>query len=250
MTFILPVGQLVMPNIGQYGISHIDPNRIDECQCAMLYAIGTHPEHRGRGLGEAVTRAAAEHAIRRGCPTVVLKPAEESLFDFYAGRCGFVPFFEAAETTYTAAELPAAGSDIHSVLPDEYRRLRQAFLSGGAYIDFSERALEYQTRLSEAAGGGLYALTLDGAAYGCAIVERADDAVDIKELLLRSGASAEYAAAAIAAAYPAESYRIRTVRGASAAGNNWQRFGMLYPLSELSSKLSGQSVKWYGPAFD
>ena len=75
--YILPVGDLASSG------RSCGPN------CAMLYAIATLPEYRGHGYGEAVTRAAAELAVQKGFPAVVLKPADDGLFDFYKKRHGF-----------------------------------------------------------------------------------------------------------------------------------------------------------------
>jgi GNAT superfamily N-acetyltransferase len=269
--FILPVGELVLPEDtyfkkqpGQFG-------------CGMLYAIGTLPEYRGRGFGEAVTRAAAEHAAACGYPAVVLRPAEPSLFEFYASRCGFQPFFEAAETAYTALELKPAEPlyTLRSVSPSEYRQQRQACLQGSTYIDMSERSLWYQQQLSATAGGGLYAVYdrdripesenpavgcanpavgcanpavgCANPAVGCVMVERSGGLVEVMELLLRGEGAAKHAMAAVAAQFPAAQYRVRTLCDGS-EHRPCKPFGMIIPFAGIDS--IGQTAKWYGPAFD
>jgi ribosomal protein S18 acetylase RimI-like enzyme len=171
-------------------------------QCAMLYAIATLPECRGRGYGEAVTRAAYEQAIKIGFPAVVLKPADEGLFDFYEKRTEFRAFFDVSEVEFlankmaasenTSSENTSSGDNpdaadattncsqyaLTPVTPAEYRRIRQGLLEGCAYIDMDERSLAYQQYLSEKAGGGLYTLLgsnepngCAGAVVGCAVIE-------------------------------------------------------------------------------
>jgi ribosomal protein S18 acetylase RimI-like enzyme len=257
VAFILPVGNLVLsrreqPFLGQNDNRHFEPSSIDVSQCVMLYAIGTLPQYRGRGLGEAVTRAAAERAAACGYPAVVLKPAEDSLFAFYAQRCGFQPFFEAAEKEFDAGQLPAASRYLLSpVTPAEYRRLRKDYLAGSAYIDFFESSLLYQAQLSEAVGGGLYKLSSDGSDIGCAVVELLDSIVEIKELLTVPEGTVEEAVAAVASRFPAEKYRARIAcNTGSSTGFSCRRFGMISGVSELSSRLSGTYARWYGPAFD
>lgn len=255
--FILPVGQLVLPE------DECLKKQPDQFACGMLYAIGTLPEYRGRGLGEAVTRAAATRAMACGYNAVVLRPAEPGLFDFYAGRCGFQPFFAAAEAAYEAHELKTSEPlyALRAVSPGEYRLQRQACLRGSAYIDASECSLAYQRQLSVSSGGGLYAVynrnkIQDNAnpavgcanpAVGCIIVERSEGLVEVKELLLRGARSVEQAMAAVAAQFPAAKYRVRTPCDGSEP-RRCKPFGMIVPFDGIES--IGQTAKWYGPAFD
>jgi GNAT superfamily N-acetyltransferase len=248
--YILPVGRLALPDSA--GERSGGQNALP---CAMLYAIGTHPDSRGRGLGEAVTRAAAALAADRGYPAVVLRPADEGLFAFYAGRCGFAPFFDAASADCSGPELAAydAGYGLRAVEPGEYRQLRQACLSGSAYIDMTEYCLGYQEKLSALSGGGLYALEDGGGICGCAVVERTDALTAAKELLTQPGGKVLPAAAAIARRFPADRYHYRTpcnptLKKLLQKHLDCKPFGMLLP--PAGRALSVQPVTWYGPAFD
>ena len=64
-------------------------------EARYLYAIATHPDHRGKGYArELIAREAA-------CHPVFLRPMQPSLFDFYA-RAGLVPFSPVQITTGAA----------------------------------------------------------------------------------------------------------------------------------------------------
>ncbi len=250
--YILPVGALALP----------DGRRL---ACAMLYAIATHPDFRGRGYGEAVTRAACAQAVKLGFPAVVLKPADQGLFAFYESRTRFRAFFEADVSEYAAADLPTHSPRLvlSPVSPAEYRRIRQRLLKNCAHIDMDERALAYQLCLCQKTGGGLYALLNDnqssvnagaalgnaGAALGCAVIEReGGGTVHIKELLLSDGCRNGDAVSAATGLLPAEKYIVRALPGTDKSKN--KPFGMLTPPEGCSDVPYVYSAKWYGPAFD
>ncbi len=46
---------------------------------AVLWGVGTLEEHRGRGYGEAVSRAALAHAAERGCTSAALRSGPKSI---------------------------------------------------------------------------------------------------------------------------------------------------------------------------
>lgn len=243
--YAVPVGELVLPRPGP------DRHAVRRYGCAMLYAIATHPDFRGRGCGEAVTREACGLAIRAGCPAVVLKPAEDGLFEFYEKRTAFRTFFETCSGTINRADLPEPRLlSAAQATPEEYRALRNIFLEGAVYIDIDERALNYQNALCGGAGGLVRLIDADGRRdAGCAIVEPDGDVVRIKELL-PGGAMTEEAVAAIAERFPAGRYDVRTPRHRNYCFGAKSRFGMLLRAGLLEIDPSLHSVKWYGPAFD
>jgi ribosomal protein S18 acetylase RimI-like enzyme len=254
--YIVPVGDLVRPG------------RAPE-KCSMLYAIATHPDCRGRGYGEAVTRTAAILAVKSGYPAVVLKPAEDSLFGFYEKRSSFREFFVSCDFQVSSSELaePVHRLSLFPVTPGDYRALRSRCLDGAVYIDADERALSYQSDLYAPAGGGLYAITDGGGlkadpvagfrvggvrvsfggALGCAVAEPAGDRLHIKELLL-CGCNLEEALFALASSFPAAVYDVRTPLCQPPHGGSPRRFGMI--LAGGAPAISSHSVVWYGPAFD
>jgi GNAT superfamily N-acetyltransferase len=251
--YALPVGDLILPD-GEIVLR--DAMRVP---CAMIYAVATHPEFRGRGYGAAVSRAAERLAVGAGFPAAVLKPADAGLFDFYEKHTDFRPFFGAYEFKLTRDQLtPAPAWTPSPVSPGEYRRLRNRFLAGLAYIDADERALGYQQHLSALAGGGLYALLEGGNAVGCAIAEKGGGAIAekggndvvIKELLAADGCRLLDAVSALASLLDSRRYLVRTPTPSEEAHGAPVPFGMLLPVAGLERCRSAQSATWYGPAFD
>jgi len=90
---------------------------------AYIYAVATHPEHRGRGLASRLLEETHAHLKALGYAGAVLKPAK-GLFPFY-GRlgyetCGFVRRFHGV-----SASVPA---EIQEISVAEYARLRRMYL--------------------------------------------------------------------------------------------------------------------------
>ncbi|NLT15254.1 MAG: GNAT family N-acetyltransferase [Clostridiales bacterium] len=256
--YILPVGELVLPCLhidGRPGRQCTEQDSAARCYpVAMLYAIATLPEWRGRGYGEAVTRMACAQAAKKGYPAVVLKPADEGLFAFYEKRTDFRSFFEACEAEYSTADLPARDGHLTMapVSAAEYRRIRQSLLRSCAYIDMEERALTYQQYLCKKAGGGLYKLLRNGGnggCTGCAVIEPGENgAVHMKELLLSPGSRVPDAVSAAVRLVKADRYYVRTLP--SEGGKQNRRFAMLAPVESCPNVSYVYSAKWYGPAFD
>jgi hypothetical protein len=209
----------------------------------MLYAIAALPEARGRGHGGEVTRALTLTAGELGYPAVVLRPGGESLFEYYRRRAGFCDWFYARELACSAHDLPRAhNARLRRLAPREYRAARERQLTGTAHIDADESALEYQRRLCERSGGGMFEITLGGAT-ACAVAEYAPDGTLItRELLALEGDPALFASALLAA-LPAPSVTARC----PARRGDGTRFGMIHTsLAPPPPHISN----WYGPAFD
>ena len=104
---------------------------------AYIYAVATHPDHRGRGLASRLLQDTHAHLLDLGYAGAVLKPAE-GLFPFYERlgyrTCGFVRYFHAAAD---GNPLP-----IRKVSPEEHARLRRcllpenSILQEGVTLDF------------------------------------------------------------------------------------------------------------------
>ncbi|MDR0838078.1 MAG: GNAT family N-acetyltransferase [Oscillospiraceae bacterium] len=165
MGFLMPVGALRVP--GER-----------ELPCAMIYAVATRPDFRGRGAGLAVTRALLETAKGQGFDVVALRPATEELFEFYekAGLrtsfCGFDFAPERAEAALKASRKVTAG---------EYMARREALLRDIPHVAFDERALSYaETLFGE--GGGFF---VDG--DDCLAVDASGGGAVFKEYLAADG---------------------------------------------------------------
>ncbi len=238
--YILPAGSLVTPD-GARGT------------CAMLYAIATLPEYRGRGYGAAVTRAAAAAALAQGFSAAVLWVAEDSLLGYYEKHTGFKPFFNAVETEFLPNEWAAEIPDfkITRAEPEAYGQLRRKILTGSVFIDSDRRALSYQQILCDAAGGGLYILENGVHPIGCAVVELEDGTGLVKELLIVNGYTPKQAVSVIAERHPAEKYIVRYPTNVCRSGQEKSRpFGMIFPNHTQFDGNALHCAKWYGPAFD
>lgn len=236
--YAVPDGDLVLPDGKRY-------------PCAMIYAVAVHPEYRGRGYGAAVSRDAARLAVKAGFPAAVLKPADDGLFEFYEKHTDFRAFFNAYEFELARNDLNQTADIAFScVSPFEYRRLRNHFLAGTAYIDADVRALGYQQYLSDSSGGGLYAFSEDGAEIGCAVVERSGGDALIKELLLADCCRPEDAVSSLAALWDAERFFVRTPKPYGEIRGTLRRFGMILPMTVPTGRINAHSATWYGPAFD
>lgn len=103
-----------------------------------LYAVATLPAFRGRGLGEAVTMAAA------GGRPAYLCPAETSLRDWYARRMG--------ARTVSYRPVWTAAPARRAMTPEEYNAARETLLRDVPHAVYSLPVLE----LFAADGGGFF----------------------------------------------------------------------------------------------
>ena len=126
-----------------------------------LYAVATHPDHRGKGLAKCLLlQEAAEHPV-------FLRPMSESLFDYY-GKVGFSPFSPIEITTGDAAAPSGAERLISSA---EFLTLRDAL----APLPHCRPTKDFLSLYEN--GGGT-------AAYGSdavALFERTEDGILFKE---------------------------------------------------------------------
>lgn len=151
--------------------------------CAYLYAMATHPQYQGRGLGQQLLRFAYDYAReRRGWVGLTLVPANEGLFRFYA-KTDYQTAFSYQSVSWTG-QTPARPIAVSPISPEEYRRLRELLLAGRVHLDHSLPFLAHLDREVRRTGGGLFRLALPGGEPGCAVAERGEDCLwQVKELL-------------------------------------------------------------------
>ena len=108
-----------------------------------IYAVGTHPAHRGRGLGKAVTLLAADGAPAYLCP------ADEKLRNWYVREMG-------AECACRRPVFDPPG-DLRPISAGEYAGRRERLLAGRPHAVYPPEVLElfalYGTFYAEAGGG-------------------------------------------------------------------------------------------------
>ena len=96
---------------------------------AYIYAVATHPDHRGKGLASQLILQTHEHLKALGYASCVLKPAD-GLFPFYE-RLGYVTSGYIRRFDAVADAIPA---EIKEIPGAEYGRLRQHFLPKNGII--------------------------------------------------------------------------------------------------------------------
>ena len=104
---------------------------------AYIYAVATHPDHRGKGLASRLLTESHEHLKALGYAGCVLKPAK-GLFPFYE-RLGYVTSGFVSRFTAGSASVPI---EIQELSAAEYGCLRRRFLpengiaQEGVILDF------------------------------------------------------------------------------------------------------------------
>ena len=166
MAYVLPTGRYLTP--------------ASAIPAAMIYAVACDPRHRGRGFGRAVTEHACSLALAAGYEAVTLSPAEKSLFGFYAAL-GFSTGFYVREETVPAAT-PGDALALTPVSDEAYYALRERLLADVPHMEITPSYLALQRLLCQD-GGGMAAMTEQGAPVGCMIWEREGETVSVKEYL-------------------------------------------------------------------
>jgi len=110
-----------------------------DCQCgnqrqAYVYAVLTHPDHRGRGLCRALLADLHTFLKAQGYAAVLLVPAEEALREMYR-KLGYRDATRVSELSCGAADAPLS---LRAIGPEEYAALRREFLPAGSVVQEGE----------------------------------------------------------------------------------------------------------------
>ena len=100
-----------------------------DCSCcgqkqAYVYAVVTHPDHRGQGLCRMLLEDTHAHLRRLGYTASVLVPAEENLRQMYR-KLGYRDCTTVSEVSCTPGNSPLS---IRAIQTDEYGNLRRQML--------------------------------------------------------------------------------------------------------------------------
>ena len=109
---------------------------------AYLYAVATHPMHRGKGVCRRLMEDTHALLAAQGYAGAVLVPQEEGLRQMYAGF-GYREATTVAETFCAAGDAPLP---LHRIRAEEYAKLRREFLPEGAAIQEGESLRFLQTQ--------------------------------------------------------------------------------------------------------
>jgi len=256
--YVFPVGDLIVGDM--------------VLRCGMIYGVATLPGYRRHGLGAAVVRALIKKGYETGYQAIILRPSEDSLFEYYNARAGFNDWFYAKERVYCKLSTEKPGTinatdasfniysntitgvdiKIDQITPDEYSSIRNSLLRGTPHLKHDMRALEYQEHLCRIYDGGFYRiLTPSGTVY--AIIERQKDSSVYMKELLAPGTNATLpddtaVLSAVSTVFPMNEYIIRTPVPYN--DHDIRRFGMIVsPFIDSNTKI-GSMAPWFGPAFD
>lgn len=127
-----------------------------DCFCdgqkfAYLYAVVTHPEHRGRGLCRSLMEDTHSHLKKLDYAGVLLVPAEEGLRGMYR-KMGYSDATCVTEFSCTAGEEAAP---LRTVSPEEYAALRRRMLPDGGVIQEGENLTFLAAQVELMAGNGI-----------------------------------------------------------------------------------------------
>ena len=100
---------------------------------AYIYAVATHPEHRGKGLASRLMAETHGHLQRLGYAGTVLKPAQ-GLFPFYE-RLGYATSGYIRRFTAVAATIPA---QLNALSVDGYAAARRRYLPENGILQEGE----------------------------------------------------------------------------------------------------------------
>lgn len=159
-------------------------------RCGYLYAVAVDPAARGRGLGGALSQAAAEFGRARGAELICTLPAEPGLYAWYEKRIGLRCALYREQRILESCPGPAP----QPLGAAEYARRREDLLRGRPHLRLSEAAMRLEEANCRAFGGFLCAV-----GDGIAAVYLDGDTAEIRELLGASEAEAAAIGAALGA---------------------------------------------------
>lgn len=186
-----------------------------------VYAAATCRDRRGQGLFGRLLNEAAARAAQNGVEALFLRPAEPSLFAYYA-RQGFQPLLRAAAIEWKVDKLYSENADEElQEIDTAYAAVRRDWLKrlGGRFVDWSPAAMELAVQMAKNSGGGAVF-----GPRGTALCEREGDRLLVRELLC-APADRCTLAARVARYFPCQSI----VVNAPAEEGEGEVFGMLRP---------------------
>jgi len=246
----------------------------------MIYAVATLPDFRGLGYGTAIVHDLISKSRAAGYPAIVLCPADDGLFRYYADHTEFHDWFYVSErrikkpanitgrltltsgtstltsSTSTLTEskstLTSGRSKLIEIQADEYAQLREELLKGTPHINIDLNLLAYQSLLCREFGGGLFRIDTGGRISCAAIETDSDNTVRVIELL-GDKKNISDVFSAISEEFPAGEYVVRTpvMSAGGICGISSHRFGMLAAPPGVLDAVSGKKpLPWYGLAFE
>lgn len=224
--------------------------RLKPHKAAMIYAVATHPDYQKRGFAARLMAFCDDYLIKNEYDLSVLVPAGQSLFGYY-NKQGYKNGFTLRETYLLYENINCINNNIHCkmqpVKADDYNKIRNNFLTGTDYIQYNDREIEYQKKLSQFSGADIYSFELKST-VGCIALEIFNNTLLIKELLIPDDLL-NSVLVQIVKQYKYEKYILRTPAFCDTGpGENIKAFGMIK--SFCNSDLYLPSNNYLGLAFD
>jgi ribosomal protein S18 acetylase RimI-like enzyme len=152
---------------------------------AYVYAVATLPGFRRRGMAGALLQHAETVMRARGVEALLLAPASEDLYGYYA-RFGYRTCFyrKGIMPDVSAYDCPTRRIETGPLYAADLLRLRSAAYAGGGYfVQWNEAALDYALLECEASGG-IMRLLRDDAGEGFFVACPKYGGVVVKESML------------------------------------------------------------------
>ena len=115
---------------------------------AYIYAVATHPDHRGKGLCRRLMEQTHDVLKQQGYTAALLRPADEGLRRMYR-KMGYRTATCVTEFSCTAGE----AIPLQKIGPEDYARLRRKFLPEGGVIQEGVNISYLQTYAEFYSGG-------------------------------------------------------------------------------------------------
>lgn len=214
-------------------------------KAAYLYAMGTHPEHQGKGFAAQLLHY-ADFYLRGKADCIVTMPATDDLHTFYA-KFDFSECFPLLEGEITP-RMPEDGETSVPVSAETYENLREELLTGHHHVTYN-RLTSLQDGLCRYSGGTLLQLNVNGIP-GCAAVEHWNDTAVCKELLIHPDALDGGIALAAQAVF-ASHFVLRRPAFWPMDGLSHRNFGMIKWFDPIAAnRWQGADAPYMGLAFD
>lgn len=195
-------------------------------QAHYLFAAGTLPSYRGRGVMNGLISYALRQALSNGDRYSVLLPANAGLYGYYA-RFGYQASFRVKDVFLSqkqALGFPSGGCNVTNCSFDKLADLRFNILLGyNGSLLWDKRHIMLACEIGKAYGGGLFHTDIGAVFYA-----REKDHVFAYEII---GEGKEISAllSAFVRHVPAAGYRLRLPAFYGFAGET-VRYGMIKPL--------------------
>lgn len=215
-------------------------------QAHYLYAAGTLPEFRGKGLMNGLIGYALSCAAVRGDRYSALLPAGRGLYQFYA-RFGYHPVYRAKSTAVTQAQLLCLPEEPCKVINCSFDKLADLrfniLLEQNGSLLWDKRHLALAKMLSDQYGGGLFT-TDRGAVY----YMREGQNAYAYEIICKN-ADLKALLKTFATQVPAKLYRLK-LPGFIGSGGSITRYGMIKPLCKDALRPAAMRCPYLGLALD